>query len=66
MSEEVIGRTFIRFYNKLRQNENVLLKDIAAKLTKARRIITCSDSLISEIDKEISVLDVCLSVKSAH
>ena len=56
MSEEVIGRTFIRFYNKLRQNENVLLKDIAAKLTEARRIITCSDSLISEIDKEISVL----------
>ena len=58
MSEEVIGRTFIRFYNKLRQNENVLLKDITAKLTEARRIITCSDSLISEIDKEISVLDV--------
>ena len=56
MSEEVIGRTFIRFYNKLRQNENVLLKDIAAKLTEARRIITCSDSLISEIDREISVL----------
>mgnify|MGYP006887220034 FL=1 len=27
MSEEVIGRTFIRFYNKLRQNENVLPKD---------------------------------------
>lgn len=27
MSEEVIGRTFIRFYNKLRQNENALLKD---------------------------------------
>lgn len=27
MSEEVIGRTLICFYNKLRQNENALLKD---------------------------------------
>ena len=27
MSEEVIGRTFICLYNKLRQNENALLKD---------------------------------------
>ena len=62
MSEEVIGRTFIRFYNKLRQNENVLLKDIAAKLTETRRIITCSDSLISEIDKEISVLSEKLNL----
>ena len=62
MSEEVIGRTFIRFYNKLRQNENVLLKDIAAKLTEARRIITCSDSLISEIDREISVLSEKLNL----
>ena len=27
MSEEVIGRTLICFYNKLRQNVNALLKD---------------------------------------
>lgn len=31
-------------------------------LTEARRIITCSDSLISEIDKEISVLSEKLNL----
>ena len=42
MSEEVIGRTFIRFYNKLRQNENVLPKDSDENcITELEKIDTC-------------------------
>ena len=42
MSEEVIGRTFIRFYNKIRQNENVLPKDSDENcITELEKIDTC-------------------------
>ena len=42
MSEEVIGRSFIRFYNKLRQNENVLSKDSDENcITELEKIDAC-------------------------
>lgn len=54
LSEDALFRTFINFYNRLRFHENRILQGSITKLTEMKKIITCMDSEIGEIDKQIA------------
>lgn len=56
LNEEVFFKTFVNFYNRLRFHENLILRSAVTKLTEIKKIITCTDSKIGEIDKEIAKL----------
>lgn len=56
LSEDVFFKTFINFYNRLRFHENLILRSAVTKLTEIKKIITCMDSEIGEIDKQIGQL----------
>lgn len=56
ISEEVFFRTFVNFYNRLRFHENLILRNAVTRLTDIKKIITCMDSEIGEIDKQIGQL----------
>jgi len=57
IKEEVIKRTFCRFYNRLRHYENEILKSTLYKLIELKKTITKSNSGISEIDTEMLKLN---------
>ncbi len=54
--EDTICKTFINFYNRFRMHENRFLRNAVTRLTEIRKIITCADSKIGDIDKEIGEL----------
>lgn len=56
ISEEAFCKTFINFYNRLRAHENLLLRNAITKLTEIKKLITCADSEITELDKQIGML----------
>ena len=56
LSEEVFFKTFVNFYNRLRFHENLILRSTVTKLTEIKKVITCADSEIGEIDKQIGLL----------
>lgn len=56
ISEEIFFKTFVNFYNRLRYHENLILRSAITKLTEIKKIITCMDSEIGEIDKQIGQL----------
>lgn len=56
ISEEVFFKTFVNFYNRLRFHENLILRSAVTKLTEFKKLITCMDSEIGTIDKQIGLL----------
>lgn len=56
LSEDVIFKTFINFYNRLRFHENIILRSAVKKLTEIKKMLTCMDSEIGELDKQIGQL----------
>lgn len=56
LSQDVVYKTFINFYNRLRYHENMILRSTVTKLSDFKRRITCMDSEIGELDKQISML----------
>ena len=57
ISEEVIKRTFCRFYNRLRYYENEILRSTLFKLVELKKTLTKVNSGISEIDAEMLLLN---------
>lgn len=56
VSEEAFCKTFVNFYNHLRLHENMILRSTVIKLSEIKKIITCSDSKIGDIDRRIGEL----------
>lgn len=56
VSEEAFDKTFVNFYNRLRLHENMVLRSAVTKLTEIKKVITCTDSKIGEIDRRIGEL----------
>ena len=56
VSEEAFCKTFVNFYNRLRLHENMFLRSTVTKLSEIKKVITCSDSKIGDIDRRIGEL----------
>ncbi len=56
ISEEVFCKTFVNFYNRLRLHENMFFRSVVTKLTEIKKVITCTDSKIGDIDRRIGEL----------
>ena len=55
-TNEQIERAFVAFYNKLRQNEKILIDETIAQLQLLKVRINRGNDEIMQIDKEISIL----------
>lgn len=56
LSEEVFFKTFVNFYNRLRAHENLILRNSVTRLSEIKKMITCMDSEISDLDKQLGLL----------
>lgn len=56
VSEEAFCKTFVNFYNRLRLHENMILRSTVTRLSEIKKVITCSDSKIGDIDRRIGEL----------
>lgn len=56
ISEEAFCKTFVNFYNRLRLHENMILRSTVTRLSEIKKVITCSDSKIGDIDRIIGEL----------
>lgn len=56
VSEDAFCKTFVNFYNRLRLHENMFLRSTVTKLSEIKKVITCSDSKIGDIDRRIGEL----------
>ncbi len=56
LSQVVVYKTFINFYNRLRYHESIIIRSTITRLSEMKRMITCMDSEIGEIDKKIGLL----------
>lgn len=56
VSEEAFCKTFVNLYNRLRLHENMILRSTVTKLSEIKKVITCSDSKIGDIDRRIGEL----------
>ena len=56
ITESEIERTFVNFYNRLKQNEEIILQKTFSQVTALKKRITVGCESISEIDREIATL----------
>lgn len=56
ISEEVLHKTFINFYNRLQLHENLILRRTVTRLTEIKKMLTHFDSQIGNIDRRIGEL----------
>ena len=56
ITESEIERTFVYFYNRLKQNEEMVLQKAFSQVTTLKKRITIGCESIGEIDREIATL----------
>ncbi len=56
ITEEVLGKTFVMMYNKLRQHEDLIIKDTLNRLTELKKSVYCESEAIGDIDTELAEL----------
>ena len=56
LTETEIEKTFVNFYNRLKQNESTILQKAVTQITVLKKRLTCDCDSISEIDRELASL----------
>jgi len=56
ITETELEKTFVSFYNRLKQHEELIIQKTLSKLTGFKKRITLSSDSISDIDREIAAL----------
>ena len=56
VTESEVERTFVNFYNKLKQNESIIIQRAYTQIAAAKRLVTAGSESIGEIDREIASL----------